>query len=246
MGVYAGPANAWSNSTNQNRIDASTKVIIQDGLVLNLDAGASTSYPGTGVTWTDISGNGNNGTLVNGPTYSSANGGSIVFDGTNDYTQLTSQSLSSVDFSVEVWFYATKAVSSLQVLFTSYNLPGGAQANTFILGIGGSRIYVGNGLASLTGIATITTNTWYHTVVTYTASNTTLRLYLNGNFEASVVAAVSSGASSNYIGGSPGDNNIGTWWFGGSISVVRAYRTRALTASEIQQNFIALRSRFGI
>ena len=54
--------------------------IVRDGLVLNLDAGEPSSYPGTGTAWTDLSGNGNTGTLTNGPTYSSANGGSIVFD----------------------------------------------------------------------------------------------------------------------------------------------------------------------
>lgn len=50
--------------------------IVRSGLVLNLDAAEPASYPGTGTTWYDLSGNGNNGTLVNGPTYNSANGGS--------------------------------------------------------------------------------------------------------------------------------------------------------------------------
>jgi hypothetical protein len=187
------------------------------------------------------------GTLTNGPTYSSANGGSIVFDGADDYTQLTSQNLISVDFSVEIWFYATKAVSSNQILFTSYNLPGGAQANTFIFNIGGSKVSVSTGgVPNATSVTTISTNTWYHAIATYTASNTTLRLYLNGNFEASVVDAVSSGASSNYIGGSPGDNNTGTWWFGGSIPVVRVYRNRALSAAEVTQNYNSLATKFGL
>jgi hypothetical protein len=71
QGVFSKPiANAYS--------------IITSGLLLNLDAGNTASYPGTGTTWTDLSGNGYNGTLTNGPTYSSSNGGTIVFDGTND------------------------------------------------------------------------------------------------------------------------------------------------------------------
>ncbi len=57
--------------------------IVTDGLVLCLDAANSRSYPGTGATWTDLKG-GNNGTLENGPTFDAANGGSIVFDGTDD------------------------------------------------------------------------------------------------------------------------------------------------------------------
>ena len=88
MGVFSGPANAWSNSTDQNRIDASTKVIVQDGLVLNLDAGASTSYPGSGTTWTDLSGNGNDFTIDasgfthNSSGYFSMAGGGITRSGT--------------------------------------------------------------------------------------------------------------------------------------------------------------------
>ena len=59
--------------------------LVMNGLVLALDAANPKSYPGSGTTWTDLSGRGNTGTLTNGPTYSSANGGSLVFDGTNDY-----------------------------------------------------------------------------------------------------------------------------------------------------------------
>ena len=67
--------------------------IITDGLVLCLDAGNTKSYPGSGTSWSDLSGQGNTGTLVNGPTYSSADGGSIVFDGSNDYGSLSSLNL---------------------------------------------------------------------------------------------------------------------------------------------------------
>ena len=59
-----------------------TQQIVKDGLVLALDAGNTKSYPGSGTSWSDLSGQGNTGTLTNGPTYSSADGGSIVFDGT--------------------------------------------------------------------------------------------------------------------------------------------------------------------
>ena len=59
--------------------------IVTDGLVLYLDAANNRSYPGSGTTWTDLSRGGNNGTLTNGPTFNGANGGSIVFDGTNDF-----------------------------------------------------------------------------------------------------------------------------------------------------------------
>lgn len=84
--------------------------IITDGLVLCLDAAGTKSYPGNGTTWTDLSGNGNNGTLINGPTFSSDNGGSLVFDGSNEWVAC-SASLSKLNittqFTYEVTFYIT-------------------------------------------------------------------------------------------------------------------------------------------
>ena len=80
MGAYAGPD------------------VIESGLVLALDAGNTKSYPGSGTTWTDLSGNGNNGTLVNGVGYNSGNGGSLVFDGSNDYVQFSSVSVRTICF----------------------------------------------------------------------------------------------------------------------------------------------------
>ena len=63
--------------------------IVTDGLVLCLDAANSKSYPGTGTAWNDLSGNGNNGTLINGVGYNSNNGVSLVFDGVNDYANIS-------------------------------------------------------------------------------------------------------------------------------------------------------------
>ena len=68
--------------------------IVTDGLVLCLDAGDRKSYSGSGTTWTDRSGEGNNGTLVNGPTFDSGNGGSIYFDGGNDDCDIESSAVS--------------------------------------------------------------------------------------------------------------------------------------------------------
>ena len=84
MGAFAGPERNVSLQTTSGRSLYSLGVV-QDGLVLNLDAGKFYSYPKSGTAWTDLSGNGNNGTLTNGPTFDSGNGGSIVFDGVNDY-----------------------------------------------------------------------------------------------------------------------------------------------------------------
>jgi hypothetical protein len=90
MGFYRGPS------------------IIKDGLVLYLDAANTKSYPTTGTTWSDLSGNGNNGTLVNGPTFNANNNGSIVFDGVNDFVTTgttPSQLQGNPSFTVSGWFY---------------------------------------------------------------------------------------------------------------------------------------------
>ena len=104
--------------------------IANDGLVLALDAANPRSYPGSGTTWTDLSGNGNNGTLVNVPTYSNANGGSIVFDGVDDYV---SGSISTINsWSMCLWYLSTDITS--QVVF--YPFSGTTSATG--LGFGGT------------------------------------------------------------------------------------------------------------
>ena len=78
-----------STITGGMSINEASPSVITTGLQLYLDAGNASSYPGSGTTWTDLSGNSRDGTLTNGPTYSGTNGGSIVFDGSNDYVQCT-------------------------------------------------------------------------------------------------------------------------------------------------------------
>ena len=84
MATEAGPSRWWSNLTNEGRTHIATRGIVTSGLVINLDAGVTSSYTGSGTTWSDLSGNNNNGTLYNGPTFSN---GIISFDGSNDYLQ---------------------------------------------------------------------------------------------------------------------------------------------------------------
>ena len=77
--------------------------IITDGLVLHLDAANTNSYSGSGTSWTDISGKSNNGTLTNGPTFSSDNLGNIVFDGSNDYVSIPNVTISK-NCNILFWF----------------------------------------------------------------------------------------------------------------------------------------------
>ena len=90
--------------------------VVREGLVLHLDAGTTRSYPGSGTTWTDLSENSNNGTLVNSPTFNSANGGSIVFDGGDDHATTTLQRNATMTF--EAFFRATVS-SGYRLIFGS-------------------------------------------------------------------------------------------------------------------------------
>jgi hypothetical protein len=104
----AADALVWINSqSTMTVLNNNYPSIVTSGLVINLDAGFVSSYPKTGTTWKDLSGSGNTGTLINGPTFSSDGGGSISFDGVDDYVTLGTKSIVSNDFSINIWFNST-------------------------------------------------------------------------------------------------------------------------------------------
>jgi hypothetical protein len=91
--------------------------IVTNGLVLALDAANTKSYVSGSTTWRDLSGNNNSGSLVNGPTFNNANGGSIVFDGTNDYVDVSnSTSLNPTTISIGAWFYLNSLVTNQNII----------------------------------------------------------------------------------------------------------------------------------
>jgi len=215
---------------------------ITDGLVLCLDAGNTKSYPGSGTTWTDLSGRGNTGTLTNGPTYNSSNGGSIVFDGTNDYVSIT-QTLST-PFTVTGFVKYTDQAKTQNSFFNS------SPHNTLLIslnrtGVGDLMVWIGNGSSwlaapSITSSANMVINQWYQVSFTTTGSGSTL--YLNGVNVGTSVHSPSGWGSTYYLG----TIIIVTGeWMRGNIANTQIYN-RALTAAEIQQNFNALRGRYGI
>jgi hypothetical protein len=202
--------------------------IITDGLVLCLDAANSKSYPGSGTTWRDISGNGNNGTLVNGPTFNSANGGNIVFDGSNDYVSISLETLTN--FTVSLWINIL-SFSGERQLFSSPNDSLGI--TTF-----GGKYMVYNGAIN-SGQTSIVNNIWKNVVVT--TESTSVKLYLNSNIDGHWDNGRSISGGTCYICAYQGSSRQ----LNASVSSAVIY-TRALSAAEIQQNFNALRGRYGI
>jgi hypothetical protein len=221
--------------------------IISNGLVLYLDAANNKSYPGSGTTWYDLSGNNYNGTLTNSPTFSSANGGSIVFDGTDDNIQLGNAStfLPTSAITLNCWA-KTNTTTSYKKLFVTINSgsgPSGLQGLYWSLGSDGSYYFgviTNVGTVDVNQIVSLSTSKYYNFTATYDGS--TIKIYLNGSL-------LNSGSHSGTInnGGigriSGYDNNNESW--NGNISTFSIYN-RALTATEILQNYNATKTKFGI
>lgn len=223
----------------------SNQKIIGTNLQLHLDAAQRISYPTTGTTWTDISGNGRNGTLTNGPTYGTANGGNISLDGTNDFISIgTSNFGITRDFTISFWMnMSTKAVD-IDVFNKGYNLPYGIyiyRGSTGFMSVQGSLT---SGFFALNSVTTSYTGIKNWVAV---RSNTNLFWYVNGTQD-----ATSSGNSSNNIS----FDAAKTWYFGsnsegaqgyflGSVHNILIYNT-ALTATQVANNYNAVKSRFGL
>lgn len=223
--------------------------IVTNGLVLALDAGNTKSYPGTGTTWFDKSGNAYNGTLTNGPTFSSANGGSIVFDGVDDYVATTG--IQAPSFSINSWvrlneinrFHgiigrADSIFSNLSYAFRILN------SNNLSISLSNSGTSVAP-YFEITSPTPLQVSTWYNFTVTFSKPTTTL--YINGN--TSIVDTnfnydLYNSTSNTIIGGYTYGNGL-SYLLKGNMGNICFYN-RALSASEVQQNFNALRGRFGI
>ena len=116
---------------------------VQNGMVLELDAANPTSYPGTGTAWTDISGYANNGTLTNGPTFSTSNGGNFSFDGADDYVDCGSNSsLNLGAMTISAWVKPTTNVSNFRMIIADES-QGGVPWNyrLFLTQGGGILVY---------------------------------------------------------------------------------------------------------
>lgn len=217
--------------------------IVTNGLILYLDAANTKSYPGTGTTWTDLSGNNRHGTLTGGPTYSSSNGGHIAFDGVDDRAPIANPS----------GFSTVRTVA----VFVSQNAPGGGDYAIYGIDANGQDNWLGIesnvirflGTQStdvnnfnLYGTTTLLNDAWYQ--IACTINGATATIYLNGAQQATTTRAFTIGSwdTSATIGRR---GSIASRYFPGKIACVQAY-SRVLTASEINDNFNAHRGRFGI
>lgn len=212
--------------------------IVTDGLALCLDAGNPKSYPGTGTTWTDISRTGNNGTLTNGPTFNSQNGGSIVFDGTNDRVLMSAAIDTNSSFSLEFWALRTSDANAGTLI------SGNATNSYFVIRMLSSAVSLVKSFVAELGnfgasSATVS-NTINHVVVT--RSGTTYTCYTNGIFRGTLTINQTYSTASPALGIYDSGNNEP---FSGRIYKFAHYN-KALSASEILQNYNAIKGRFGL
>lgn len=228
---------------------------ITEGLVLHVDAGNGSSYPGSGNTWTDLSPRGNHGTLVNTITHSATNPGYLIFNangstisngGRNPYVSLpqsTDFDFGTGDFTVEMWAYTTTSNSHPD--FISINTNAGTYAalrmeywnnslNVF-------HSYDGNSHAPGTSIP-FPLNSWQQIVVSRISGE--VKVYLNGTLKATYSLPGSLLAQQETrIGDLRG--SLGYYSFSGNISIVKFFKNKGLTSTEAANHFSLTKSRFG-
>lgn len=225
--------------------------IPNSGLVLHLDAGNTRSYSGSGTTWADISGNGNNGTTTSMPTYSS---GALTFDGATNFVSVASPiTLGATSFTVSCWLKYTLSQTFIDIInnrdsATAYS--GFLLTTDYVSKSGKIRVQLNNSTTvnSYTSSgATIADGTYKYVAVAVDRTSNVLSFYVNGALDATFnIATIGDITStSNFVIGRDYAFNDPKAWFAGTISIVSVY-SRALSQSEVSQVFVSSRSRHGV
>jgi hypothetical protein len=241
--------NWYASQTDYVCVNRDYENIVTSGLTFNLDAGFTPSYPTTGTTWYDVSYSGNNGTLINSPIYNSTDGGSILFDGVDDYVSLgeTLNLNTSSAFTISCVFKVVSYNNTYPTIFTLKTSIG----NSLVLLLNSSGVYSPltfgwNGSNTYKPTTSISTGVWNVLTLVYNgsgvSSSSNFNLYINN-----ALLALSASSSLTGIGqvNSLGTLNTGvtSYWFNGNIPCIQIYN-RSLSPSEVLQNYTAISSRF--
>jgi hypothetical protein len=223
-------------------------IVRDSSLVLELDAADKNSYAGSGTVWSDLTGNSNNGTLTNGPTFNSGNGGSIFTDGTNDLISTPYSGSAADSYTFSAWFNNDNYSETKYVLGRGRDGAGNGwslQLNVTTAGIAQMGVVytvpstVGTGA---NGTSILALNTWYYITGVWSAGSVG-RIYVNGILEGSLaITGTSLRTSTNgwWIG------SVDTTLFSSGYNAVAQVYNRVLSVDEINQNYNAQKSRFGL
>ena len=215
-------------------------IVRDSSLVLELDAADKNSYPGSGTTWYDISGNGKHGTFNNGPMFSSDNGGCIVFDATDDNVSISNpldQSNLSQVWSVLAW--VNVSVNSEGPAYLMSGLNSGLSVSFFDIAPllylnGGANDYYTYGFGNIEGTG------WHHLAYRFRNSDGYRTIWkdgvVNGNANGPNNTSTPSGQSSTFLIGNQ---------MGGRIGAIQIYNV-LLSDSQVIQNYNEQKSRFGL
>ena len=222
--------------------------IVTNGLVLALNAADRNSYPGSGTTWRDLSANNIIGTLTNGPTFNSANGGSIFTDGTDDFISTPYSGSAADSYTFSVWFNNDNYSETKYILNRGRDVAGnGWSLYLLITTDGTAQAGAVPTVPSLVGLGTTGTiiqslNKWYYITGVWTAGSS-IQCYVNGVLDGTVSTSGTSLRTSTN-GWSIG--SISTILFTSGYNAVAQVYNRALSATEILQNYNAQKSRFNL
>jgi hypothetical protein len=223
-------------------VSGGPNIVRGSSLILELDAADRNSYPGSGTTWNDLSGNGNNFTLNNSPTFSTANNGRFAFNGTNQDATLSSLNLQQ-NFTLDGWFNSNVLNGFGMFGQGPIGFPNQGLHVWYV-----SDTSVRFGMYSNDTDFTVSTSigNWYNMVFTYNNSNPfTKQMYLNGvalSGTPQQSQAAYAGSGTFRLGSTYG---TGLNYGNGSFAGIKVYN-RILSATEIKQNYDATKSRFGL
>lgn len=210
-------------------------------VLMYLDAGDSDSYPGTGTTWSDLTDNNNDGTLINGPTFTNQFIPVIEFDGIDDYVSCPDVLGGLIEFSVEIWFNVNVNSTGQEHWLVSQYLGGGDGRLILDLFLDRTLRFFING-NSINSNTVISTNTWYNVVFTRNSSGIA-SIYINGVEDANGNVGTEPVLSENFeIFDSTFISGVAV---NGKIGLIKAH-DEELTSQEVLQNYNDTKSRFGL
>lgn len=236
-----------SYKITQDRMPPSAGNCLGYGLVMHLDAGNPASYPGSGTAWTDLSGNGSNGTLTNGAAYIIDGSGAISFDGVNDYVSIPYGSQLNIRnaITLSIWVKRTSGFNQLQDTMILGRPPAWYFYDSYNSGNIHGDIYIDGVRRAARDVLVPFDGNWHQITYIYDSSNQTAKMYKNGSLASSTTLT----GLTNYLIDSSVANftNMGYNTVGRTMALNDAYiYNRALSGDEVTQLFDAHRSLYGL